>query len=91
MGKQPNLDAFDRGQIISARCMGRSISEIVRRLRFSRSTVSRVYQGCMDGGQKTSDWANCKQQLALTVRAERWFRRNIRSHNIETFAHTPLS
>ncbi|GFT99496.1 uncharacterized protein TNCV_3239431 [Trichonephila clavipes] len=36
--------------------MGHSISEIVRQLGFSRSTVSGVYQEYMDGGQKISHW-----------------------------------
>ncbi|GFT22520.1 HTH_Tnp_Tc3_2 domain-containing protein [Trichonephila clavipes] len=49
--------------------MGHSISEIVRQLRFSSSTVSRVYQEYMDGGQKTSDRANCKGYLTFTVRS----------------------
>ena len=52
VGKLPSLDAFDRGQIVGARRMGRSVSEIVRQLGFSRSTVSRVYQEYMDGEKK---------------------------------------
>ncbi|GFV27216.1 uncharacterized protein TNCV_869461 [Trichonephila clavipes] len=56
--------------------MKHSISEIVRLLGFSRSTVSRVYQEYMDGEQKTSDRANCKGKLALIVRGERRLRRN---------------
>ncbi|GFU08685.1 uncharacterized protein TNCV_5124231 [Trichonephila clavipes] len=74
MGKMPDLDAFDRGQIEGARCMGHSISEIVRQLGFSRSTVSRIYQEYMNGAEKTSDRANCKGQLALTVCGERRIR-----------------
>ncbi|GBO01234.1 hypothetical protein AVEN_83354-1 [Araneus ventricosus] len=68
MGKTFDLDAFDRGQIVGARRMGHSISEIVRELGFSRSTVSRVYREYTDGGNKTSDRANCKGQLALNER-----------------------
>lgn len=86
MGKLPDLDAFDRGQIVDARRMGHSISEIVRQLGFSRSTVSRVYQEYMDGGKKTSDRANCKGQLALTVRGERRLRRIVRSQRSQTLA-----
>ncbi|GFW04684.1 hypothetical protein TNCV_3897361 [Trichonephila clavipes] len=47
--------------------MGHSISEMVRQQGVLRYTASRVYQEYMDGGQKTSDSANCKGQLALTV------------------------
>ncbi|GFU40952.1 HTH_Tnp_Tc3_2 domain-containing protein [Trichonephila clavipes] len=56
-------------------------------LRFSRSTVSRAYQGYMDGRQKLSYWENCKGQLALTLRGERRLRRIIRSQRSQTLAH----
>ncbi|GFT83900.1 HTH_Tnp_Tc3_2 domain-containing protein [Trichonephila clavipes] len=59
--------------------MGHSISENVRHLGFLRSIVSRVYQEYTNGGQKTSDRANCKGQLTLTVRDERRLRRIVRS------------
>ncbi|GFX17205.1 uncharacterized protein TNCV_2857281 [Trichonephila clavipes] len=72
MGKLSDLDAFECKKIVGARSMGHSISEIIRQLGFSKSTVSRVYQEHMDGGQKTSDLANFKGQLALTVRANIW-------------------
>ncbi|GFY02438.1 uncharacterized protein TNCV_3503191 [Trichonephila clavipes] len=78
MGQLPDLDAFDRGQIVGARCMGHSISEIVRQLGFPRSTVSRVYQEYMDGGQKTSGRVSCRGQLALTVGGERRSRQIVR-------------
>ncbi|GFU24486.1 uncharacterized protein TNCV_2264461 [Trichonephila clavipes] len=86
MGKLSNLDSFDHGQIIGARCMGHSNSKIVRQLGFGRSTVSKVYQEYMDSGQKTSDRANCKGQLVLTGRGERRFRRIVRSHRIQTLS-----
>ncbi|GFX08307.1 uncharacterized protein TNCV_3267961 [Trichonephila clavipes] len=66
--------------------MGHSISEIVRQLGFSRSTVSRVYPEYMDGGQKTSDWINCKGQLALTARGERQLRGIVCSQRSQTLA-----
>ncbi|GFV55697.1 HTH_Tnp_Tc3_2 domain-containing protein [Trichonephila clavipes] len=84
MGKLPNLDAFDRGQIVSSRRMGYSFSEIVRQLGFSRSTVSRVYQEYMDGGQKSK--ANCKGQLVSTVRGERRLRHIAGSQQSQTLA-----
>ncbi|GFT25186.1 HTH_Tnp_Tc3_2 domain-containing protein [Trichonephila clavipes] len=86
MGKLPGLDAFDRGQIVGARCMGHSSFEIVRQLGFSRLTVSRVYQECTDGGQKTSDRANCKGQSALTVRGKRRLKYIVRSQRSQTLA-----
>ncbi|GFW02055.1 HTH_Tnp_Tc3_2 domain-containing protein [Trichonephila clavipes] len=66
--------------------MGHSVSETVRQLVFSRSTVLSIYQECMDGGQKTSDRANCKGQLALTERGERRLRRIARSKRSQTLA-----
>jgi len=86
MGKLPDLDAFDRGQIVGARRMGHSISEIVRQLGFARSTVSRVYQEYLVAGKKTSERANCRGQSALTVRGERRLRRIVRSQRSQTLA-----
>ncbi|GFV26718.1 HTH_Tnp_Tc3_2 domain-containing protein [Trichonephila clavipes] len=86
MGNLPESDAFDRGQNIGARRMGHSISEIVRQLEFSRSTMPRMYQEYMGEGQKTSDRANCKGKLALTVRGERRFRRSVRSQPNQALA-----
>ncbi|GFW89375.1 transposable element Tcb2 transposase [Trichonephila clavipes] len=74
MDKLPDLDTFDCEQIVGARLMGHSISEMVRQLGFSRLTVPRVCHEYMDGGQKTSNGASCKGQLALTVRGERRLR-----------------
>ncbi|GBO25706.1 hypothetical protein AVEN_154365-1 [Araneus ventricosus] len=82
MGKTSDLDAFDRGQIVGAQRLGHSISEIVRELRFSRSTVSRVYTD----GEKTSDRANCKGQLALNERGARRLSRIVRSQRSQTLA-----
>ncbi|GFT65899.1 hypothetical protein TNCV_772141 [Trichonephila clavipes] len=45
---------------------------------FPRSTVSSVYQEYMDGGQNTSDRANCKGLLILTMRGKRRLRRIVR-------------
>ncbi|GFV83044.1 HTH_Tnp_Tc3_2 domain-containing protein [Trichonephila clavipes] len=67
--------------------MDNSISEIVRQLGFLRSTVSRVYQEYMDGGQKTSHRANCKGHLALTVRGEGRLRCIVCRQRSQTLAH----
>lgn len=68
MGKARDLNAFDRRQIIGARCMTHSISEIVREIGFSPSTLSTVYREYVDVENKTSNRANCKRQLALKER-----------------------
>ncbi|GFW95029.1 transposable element Tcb2 transposase [Trichonephila clavipes] len=58
----------DYGEIVGAKCIGHSISEIVRQLGFVRSIVSRVSQEYIDGGQKTRNQADCKGQFAFRVR-----------------------
>ena len=45
MGKTKDLSAFERGMVVGARCAGLSVSRTATLLGFSRSTVSRVYQG----------------------------------------------
>ena len=52
MSKMPDLDAFDRRQIISTLRTGHSLSEIIRQLGFSRLAVSTGYQEYMDGEKK---------------------------------------
>ncbi|GFT69662.1 HTH_Tnp_Tc3_2 domain-containing protein [Trichonephila clavipes] len=86
MGKLPGLDVFNRGQMVGVRRMSHSITELAILLGFSRSTVSRVYQEYIDGGQETSDRANCKAQWALTVRCERRLRRIMRRQRSQTLA-----
>ncbi|GFV47615.1 HTH_Tnp_Tc3_2 domain-containing protein [Trichonephila clavipes] len=81
-----DLDVYDRKQIVDARRISHPISEIVRQLEFSRSTVSRIYQEYMDGGQKTSDRANYKGQLSLALRGEGWLRRIVRSQGSQALA-----
>ncbi|GFT32450.1 HTH_Tnp_Tc3_2 domain-containing protein [Trichonephila clavipes] len=70
----------------SARHVGHSISKIIPHLGFSRSTVSRVYQEYVEGGYKTIDRANCKGQLALTVRGEKWVCRIVCSQRNQILA-----
>ncbi|GFW14658.1 hypothetical protein TNCV_1561211 [Trichonephila clavipes] len=70
MSKLPDLDTINRGKIAGEQCMDYSISEIVRKLGFSRLTVSGIYHEYTDAGQKNSDRANYKEQLAL---AELWY------------------
>ncbi|GFV88212.1 HTH_Tnp_Tc3_2 domain-containing protein [Trichonephila clavipes] len=69
--------------------MGHLISEIDRHLGFSRMTFSREDQEYMDGGQKTSDRDNSKEQLALRVRVERRLKRIVRSQRSQILAQIP--
>ncbi|GFW54355.1 mariner Mos1 transposase [Trichonephila clavipes] len=71
---------------------GSHMPEIIFRiqLEFSRSTVSRVYQEYKDGGQKNSNRANCKGQLALTVRREKRLRRIVGSQRSQTLAQITI-
>ncbi|GFX67704.1 HTH_Tnp_Tc3_2 domain-containing protein [Trichonephila clavipes] len=71
MGKLPDLDVFDHGQMVGARRLGHSVSEIVKLLGISRLTVSTVYQEYMDGAQKTSNRENRKGQLVWIVKLHR--------------------
>ncbi|GFT27993.1 HTH_Tnp_Tc3_2 domain-containing protein [Trichonephila clavipes] len=87
MDKLPDLYAFDCGQIVGARCMSHSISKIVKQTGFSRSTVSRE---CMDDGQKTSDRANFKRQLGLTVCSKRRLRHIVRSQRSQILAQITI-
>ncbi len=44
MGKKGDLSDFERGMVVGARRAGRSISKTADLLRFSRTTISRVYR-----------------------------------------------
>ncbi|GFV12533.1 hypothetical protein TNCV_1534161 [Trichonephila clavipes] len=48
MDKLPDLDAFDREQIVGQRRKDHSFSEIVRQLGYTRLKGSRVYQEYID-------------------------------------------
>ncbi|GBN96358.1 hypothetical protein AVEN_271570-1 [Araneus ventricosus] len=85
MNKTSDLDNFDRGQIIGARRMGHSISEIVRELGFSRSTVSSIPRIHGWWG-KSSDVANRKGQLDLNERGVRRLGHIVRSQLSQTLA-----
>ncbi|GBL82419.1 hypothetical protein AVEN_24251-1 [Araneus ventricosus] len=82
MGKTSELGSFNLGKIVGARRMRHSISEIVRELGFSRLTMSRVYREYVDGGEITSDGANCKGQFALSERGVRGLGRIVRSQTL---------
>ncbi len=43
MGKKEDLSDFERGMVVGARRAGLSISKTADLLRFSRTTISRVY------------------------------------------------
>lgn len=78
MGKISDLAAFDHEQIVGACRMDHSVSEIVRELEFSRSTVSRAYRQHATGG-KNCDRVSCKGQSVLNECGVIWLNRIVRS------------
>ncbi len=54
MGKAADLRDFDRGQIVMARRLGTSISEIARLVGCSRPTVVSTYAKWMNDGETSS-------------------------------------
>ncbi|GFU42011.1 hypothetical protein TNCV_4676981 [Trichonephila clavipes] len=53
MGKLPDLDNFDCGQILGAPRMDHSISEIVRQIGFSSQTLAQFTTQLNDGASRT--------------------------------------
>ncbi|GFS86218.1 hypothetical protein TNCV_660971 [Trichonephila clavipes] len=80
MGILPDLNAFDCGQIIDARLMGHSISEIVKRLGFLWSAVSSVWHEYMDSGQKS-----VKSHHSTPTNVMDRFSQYLESHIVERF------
>ncbi|PRD21495.1 UNVERIFIED_CONTAM: hypothetical protein NCL1_51573 [Trichonephila clavipes] len=54
MGKVADLSDFDRGQIVMARRLGKSISETTRLVGCSRTTVVSTYAKWMNDGETSS-------------------------------------
>ncbi len=65
MGKKEDLSDFECGMVVGAGRAGRSISKTADLLRFSRTTISRVYREWSQKEKISSEWqlfnliANC--------------------------------
>lgn len=92
MDKTGDLYDFDRWEMIGIKNMGHSVSEIIRELGFSRSTVSRAYREYTkrrEGGGINSR-ANCKRQSDLHFRGSRWLSHIVHSQRSQTIAQTTI-
>ncbi len=75
MGKKGDLSDFERGIVVGARLAGLSISKTADLLRFSRTTISRVY---VQKEKISSEWQLCRRKCLVDVRGQRKMGRLVR-------------
>ncbi len=78
MGKKGNLSDFDRGMVVGARRADLSISKTTDLLRFSCTTISRVYRECSKKDQISSGRQLCGWKCLVDVRGQRRMGRLVR-------------
>ncbi len=71
MGKKGDLIDFERGVVVGARRAGLSISETVDLLRFSHTTISRVYREWSKKEKISSERQLCGRKCLVDVRGQR--------------------
>lgn len=67
MCKTRDLSVFERGEIIGARRIGHSISEVMQALGFSRITVSRMYREYIHSDKTIPARVNCHGQQCVNM------------------------
>ncbi|XP_055932089.1 uncharacterized protein LOC129962367 [Argiope bruennichi] len=75
MSGYQDLSDFQRGLIIGAREMGRSISEATMKFVFSHTTISNVYREYQVSGKTSNLRQRCSRKTTLTERDHRWLKK----------------
>ncbi len=70
MGKKEDLRDFEHGMVVGARRSGLSISKTADLLRFSRTTISRVYREWPEKEKISSERQLCGRKCLVEVREE---------------------
>ncbi len=70
MGKKGDLSDFERGMFVGVRWAGLSISKTADLLRFSHTTISRVYREWSEKEKISSEWQLCGRKRLVDVRRE---------------------
>ncbi len=78
MGKKGDLSDFERGMVVGARRAGLSILKTADILRFSRTTISRVYREWSEKEKISSEWQLCGRKCLVDVRGKRRMGRLVR-------------
>ncbi|GFX24974.1 HTH_Tnp_Tc3_2 domain-containing protein [Trichonephila clavipes] len=78
MAGYQDLDEFERGVIAGARKTEHSISEVVMKLRFSRTTISRVHREYRESGKTSNIPHHCWWKKIMQERYQRRLTRIIK-------------
>ena len=84
MSKTKDLSAFERGMVVGARRAGLSVSRTATLLGFSRSTVSRVYQGWSTTQRTSSQRQASGRKRLIDERGQRRLTRIVQSNRRAT-------
>uniref|UniRef100_A0A9J8DCM4 Transposase Tc1-like domain-containing protein n=1 Tax=Cyprinus carpio carpio TaxID=630221 RepID=A0A9J8DCM4_CYPCA len=84
MGKKGDLSDFERGMVVGARWAGLSISKTADLLRFSRTTISRVYREWSKKEKISSKRLLCGRKCLVDVRGQRRMGRLVRDERKAT-------
>ncbi|GBM91031.1 hypothetical protein AVEN_251289-1, partial [Araneus ventricosus] len=78
MAGYQDLSEFERGVIVGALEMGRSISEVAMKFGFSRTTISRVYREYRESGKTSNLRHRCGRKMIVQERDQRRLMRIIK-------------
>ncbi len=84
MEKKGDLSDFERGMVVGARRAGLSISKTAGLLRFSRTTISRVYREWSEKEKISCERQLCGRKCLVDVRGQRIMGRLVRDERKAT-------